>query len=241
MSLNKFHEEIKKHALENPKEEVCGLIVLNNDKTISIIPCKNESTSKKNNFIISASKFISFKLKKHILGIYHSHPKGNECPSLPDINASKELEIPYLIYSILTNNFFLYYPSSYEPDDLLGRPYIKGFYECVSLLKDYFIKKLYLNITRYYYNYWLPECSRTANKDLSDVMESHFRIIELENIKEHDVIVFSIRKNYRQHVGIYIGNNDFIHQPAEGTSRKETLDNKWAKRIHNIYRHDSLV
>ena len=91
MSLNNFHEKVKAHALEKPEEEVCGFIILNPDNTISVERVKNENPNKKLSFSISPKTFLEKKLNKKILGIYHSHPEGNENPSLHDLNISQEL------------------------------------------------------------------------------------------------------------------------------------------------------
>lgn len=241
MNLNNFYLEIKAHALEKPKEEVCGFILLQADNTVCVKKTKNENPNRHISFSISPSAFIENQVQNKILGIYHSHPSGNENPSLHDLNISQELGIPFLIYSVTFDRFFLHFPNSFEPDDLLKRPYIKGFYECTCLLKDYFIQKLNINITRYNYNYWLPDCDKEANEMLDKVMQSNFKYQERKNIKEHDVIIFQIKKEGRRHVGIYLGNDYFIHQCGNSMSQKTLLDERWQKKIKGVYRHPQLV
>jgi proteasome lid subunit RPN8/RPN11 len=241
MSLNNFHEQVKAHALEKPEEEVCGFIILNPDNTISVERVKNENPNKKLSFSISPKTFLEKKLNKKILGIYHSHPEGNENPSLHDLNISQELGMPFFIYSILTDNFFLHFPHSFEPDDLLKRPYVKGFYECTCLLKDYFIKELNINITRCHYNYWLPECDKESNRILENVMHSNFVYKQKNELKKHDIIIFKIKKEGRKHVGVYQGDDYFIHQCGNSISQKTLLDKRWQKKIKGVYRHPQLV
>ena len=241
MNISKFHKDIVSHSKSKPDEEVCGFVILNPDLTVSAEPAINENPDKKDCFEISSKKFIDYKLNKKILGIYHSHPRSDESPSERDKKISEETGIPYLIYSLLTKKFFLYYPESYSPVELLGRPYIKGFYECTCLFKDYFNVKLGINITRWHDNYWLTESDEEANETLDIILNKNLNKINLQEIKKHDVIVFQVKKNKRKHVGIYLGNDYFIHQCGGGLSQKQFLDNRWQQKIKGAYRHPSLV
>ena len=236
-----FTEDIIKHAESSPGEECCGFVLLNENLEVVVEPCINESSTPKDCFSISPSKFIDYTLTKKILGIYHSHPFSEERPSIHDIKASEESGIPYIIYSLKTKKKFLYYPESYQPVPLLQRPYVQGFYECTSLMKDYFQKELELSIVKWNKNYWLPEDHGKANELLSKIFSKELKEINPKKIKKHDVIVFQIKKNARFHVGMYCGKDEFMHQPAPLLSRKEVLDERWHKKIKRVYRHPDLV
>ena len=80
MNLNNFYLEIKAHALEKPKEEVCGFILLQADNTVCVKKTKNENPNRHISFSISPSAFIENQVQNKILGIYHSHPSNeNAC------------------------------------------------------------------------------------------------------------------------------------------------------------------
>ncbi len=241
MNSSDFQKQIVNHAKQNPEEEVCGFIVLCEDLSVRVVPAINENPNKSECFSISPQKFISTKLNNKILAIYHSHPKGNCFPSDRDRNASKEMGIPYLIYGLKNDSTFLYYPESYEPDELIGRPYITGIYECTSLFKDYFIKNLNLNITEWNENYWLPQKDHEANRLLMNILSSRANKVTLNQLQEHDIIVFQPKRDKRFHVGIYTGNDYFIHQPMHNLSSKQILDDRWQSKIKHVYRHPSLV
>lgn len=241
MNLNSYHNIIIEHAESEPFIEVCGFVVLNKDLSISIHQQKNQSSTPEECFEISPQKWIDFSLKNKILAVYHSHPKSKEKPSCQDIKMSEEMGVPYLIYSLITKNFFLYYPESYTPDSLLGRPYVKGLYECTCLFKDYFIQKMGINITKWNDNYWLTEDDAEANNLLDNILNKNLLKIEKNQIREHDVIVFQIKTNGRKHVGIYLGDDYFMHQCNNTSSRKQLLDTRWQSKIKAVYRHPSLV
>ena len=168
-----FEELIIDHAKSHPHEEVCGFVLLEDNLEIKIEPAKNESPKPRECFSISPLKFIDYKLSKNILGIYHSHPITTERPSKRDMDSSEESGIPYLIYSLKTKKFFLYYPESYEPSPLLQRPHVKAFYECTCILKDYFKKVLDINISKWNRNYWLPEAYTASNDLLLKILKEY--------------------------------------------------------------------
>ena len=64
---------------------------------------------------------------------------------------------------------------------------------------------------------------------------------EDKKLQKHDVIVFKVGHNDRCHVGVYCGDDYFIHQADKILSRKELLDHRWQAKIKEVYRHSSLV
>lgn len=242
MTSSNFFDSIIQHASSSPGKEVCGFVILSDDLIPYTEESINENPKPEDSFSISPAKFLNNKLSKNILGIYHSHTKHSEFPSEHDKIASEATGVPYLIYSLVTKKFFLYYPESYEPTNLLGRPYVKGFYECTCILKDYFISNLNNNITTWNENYWLPESDQEANKLLLNILNDN--LIELnkkDNIQKHDIIVFELREGKRFHVGIYLGNDYFVHQPMHGLSSNQLFDERWQSKVKHVYRHHSLV
>lgn len=236
-----FEREIIEHAESLPEEEVCGFVILNNNLTITVERALNENPNPRDCFSISPRRFLEYKLNKKILGIYHSHPTTTELPSKHDKAMSEEMGIPYLTYSLKTTKFYLYYPESYPVNNIVGRPYIKGFYECTCLLKDYFLKNLNINISKWNKNYWLPTKDKDANKLLLKVLNKNLVEIKKEEARKHDIVVFDLKKGKRLHIGIYCGGDSFVHQPLNTLSREELLDNRWQNKIKALYRHPSLV
>ena len=236
-----FEEEIKEHAKSLPDEEVCGVILIEPDNSVRVERMKNESEDKKKNFHLSPSKFLEYKINNRVLGIYHSHPTTTERPSKIDRAMSEEMGIPYLIYSLKNNKFFLYYPQSYKPYKLISRPYIKSFYECVCIWKDYYTKELGIDISKWNKNYWLPDKDIEANKLLIKILEKNAHKKRKDQIKKNDILVFELKKGKRFHVGVSVGGGNFLHQPIDTLSRVDMLDERWQKKIKYIFRHPSLV
>lgn len=236
-----FHHKVIEHAQECPEEEVCGFILLKGDLSVEVERAKNESPNPKECFSISPGKFLDYKINKTILGIYHSHPRTSEKPSNHDVKISEEMGIPYLIHSLKTNNFFLHYPKSYEAPPLVMRPYVKGFYECTCILKDYFKKELNVEISQWNKNYWLPQDDKKANKLLIKILDKNLNKIESKFIRKNDVIVFEVKRGQRLHIGVCCEDDEFIHQTDNTLSRKQILDDRWQAKIKDVYRRPALV
>ncbi len=64
--------------------------------------------------------------------------------------------------------------------------------------------------------------------------------IKFEDLQPGDLVFFNTRKSRFSHVGIYVGNNEFIHAPRTGkTIRVESLTkNYWLKRFNGATRVD---
>lgn len=64
--------------------------------------------------------------------------------------------------------------------------------------------------------------------------------IKFEDLQPGDLVFFNTRKSKFSHVGIYVGNNEFIHAPRTGkTIRVENLTkNYWLKRFNGATRFD---
>jgi hypothetical protein len=66
------------------------------------------------------------------------------------------------------------------------------------------------------------------------------RAVRVTELQPGDLVFFGIRRrNQTSHVGIYIGNNEFVHAPTRGERvRVDTLDNAyWSKRFNGARRY----
>ena len=95
--------EIKSYAESVPREESCGVVVLFQGN-LSFIPCENLSENRYSNFFIDPNILID----NNVVYIYHSHVDQSSKPSFLDIKSSKSLCIPYLIYSLRDEDFYLH-------------------------------------------------------------------------------------------------------------------------------------
>lgn len=114
-----------------------------------------------------------------------------------------------------------------ESVNYLGIPYkyggdnpIEGF-DCSG-----FVKYIYQKVAKL-------EVPRTTTSQLKIG-----KPIKMTNIQKGDLIFFGINSKYVNHVGIYIGDNQFIHAPSTGsTVRVEKVTSSyWSKKIRGVRR-----
>jgi proteasome lid subunit RPN8/RPN11 len=91
-------DKVKKNCLKNKNEESCGMIIAD-----EVIACENLSPFPSNHFIINP--MIVFEKKPDY--IYHSHVRSSCKPSRLDLIQFKEINIPFLIYSLIDDEFYL--------------------------------------------------------------------------------------------------------------------------------------
>lgn len=94
---------IKTQFKDDLKRESCGIIYRKNGE-LSFLKVKNMSGDPENHFLINPAVIIDYSP----LVIVHSHVDSCAAPSQLDISSSNELCIPYLIYSIRFDEFYLY-------------------------------------------------------------------------------------------------------------------------------------
>ena len=96
-------EEIKSYCRKNSNIECCGVIYCEN-KQLLFLECANISKNPDHNFSIDPEILIDYNVKY----VVHSHTLGSAKPSINDVRNSDESCIPYLIYSLRDDDFYLY-------------------------------------------------------------------------------------------------------------------------------------
>lgn len=95
--------KIKIYCKQNSNVESCGVIVSLEGQDV-FVECENLSKKPAGNFYINPRILIDYDVKY----IVHSHTNCSSRPSENDIVQCNEICIPYLIYSLRDDDFFLY-------------------------------------------------------------------------------------------------------------------------------------
>lgn len=108
LGLNKifnssFLGELKLYSKKTPDQECCGIIIKENNLN-KFISCENKSLYPNESFVIGSHIIIDYDVEY----IFHSHTIGSANPSIKDMRVSEELCIPFLIYSLSCDEFYLY-------------------------------------------------------------------------------------------------------------------------------------
>jgi proteasome lid subunit RPN8/RPN11 len=103
----KICEEILRHARENPLAECCGLLAGREGTITCSFEAVNAASDPTKSYEIAPAEI--FKIIRELrtsglelLGIYHSHPTGENRPSARDIELAYYPQTPYFIISALS-------------------------------------------------------------------------------------------------------------------------------------------
>lgn len=102
--------------------EACGIIGTDSDNNFVYRSMRNRSKEPDKYFMIDPYDYLSFIKKFKCLSIFHTHLAGNEEPSDFDSKTSENCCYPFIIYSVVTEKFFIYEPHYKDYDvNILSR------------------------------------------------------------------------------------------------------------------------
>jgi proteasome lid subunit RPN8/RPN11 len=235
--MNKIliRSQIKKHALDLNNEEVCGFIYISDSGRLKSIRCDNLHDDKKNQFLINPKEFIKLKKNYIILSVYHSHINCGPEPSKTDLMTSEELCLPYYIYSLKSDSFFLSIPRSYQPE-LFGRRYIEEFMNSFVFVKNYYEQKFELYFNKKY-NYIEHDDPKLYNSLMINALtEVGFEEIDLSDIKKNDMILFNNKNSEYYSCGVYQEKNKLAHHQFKKKSCVSSMTNYGMDKVYKVYR-----
>ena len=99
---------MREEAARDPQRECCGLLA-GHDGTISaIFPARNAHANPATGYEIAPQELFELMREMRaqglqLLGIYHSHPRGENRPSFTDIEQALYPDTPYFIVSPLAD------------------------------------------------------------------------------------------------------------------------------------------
>lgn len=230
MSYTKYSDSItnaiKEHAKAEFPRESLGYIYAG-----KYWPCENIHEKPTEFFRMSQADYVRImKLKPD--AVVHSHPNGPDTPTKEDMNFQVESGVGHGIVVVIRDRDGIhahdpfYWGGCYKPGPLLGREFRHGVYDCYSLIKDTYRKKL---------NIELPEGPRSDNwwehgEDLymENFKRAGFRIISQGEARRWDLFLANIRSPTINHGGVYLGNGIIMHHLVRRLSRREPLG-PWQK------------
>jgi proteasome lid subunit RPN8/RPN11 len=266
---------IASHAKEDPNNEVCGVIADG-----KVIRCRNAIGSLSEaelgqikardnyspDFILDAADWLKVQANNtEIQAVYHSHHLESHAEELSgaDIQQSKLLKTPYIMYHTLYDSWDLYSPHFPHPyplklnraanpksiDFYLQRPWKYDRSDCYSLVWDYYRGVLGIDIGE------VPrdkDPRRMITKDwdryrqeLPDRGFVHLRGAAI--LQDHDVVLMKVNSKHNpEHIGVIIDAQKslMLHHPGDPKlSLREIYGGFWrdAAMGYGVYRHKSLV
>jgi proteasome lid subunit RPN8/RPN11 len=240
---NNILSESKQYALENPRDEICGLIYHHNNKQ-KFLKCKNIASKTNKNFIINPQDFEMCSYKGKILACYHSHPIDRSF-SHEDIEQSFLNDIPYLLYNIPKDKFYFFDPIKYHYlEKYLNIPFVYGKSDCWNLVSDYFQNELSISLRdpapdRYLY----PDEVIDVSRHIEFFAKSGLKLLpDLKSIKTNDLLVFDgFGTDIATHFAIYLENDLILHNIYLKKTKIQSYRKWHRKYLKYILRHENFI
>lgn len=235
--MNKISTAIKKAIAAEARaarpSECCGFVV-NGD----LVPCKNVHDSPLTNFAISAEDYARAEGLGVIEAVYHSHVSELNQFSRHDIQACKQLNIPWIIYHLHSGDFHYGDPTGKAPYE--GREWIYGLHDCYSLVRDFYLREFQIELDDFYRG----EDEEWLNSGWSMFTDNY----ESQGFKEvgrpdrrGDVLLMQLQSDVPNHTGVMIGGgNRFYQHLSNRLSLSSVYGGYWAKVTVKVLRHKDL-
>lgn len=218
----------KKHARECFPEESCGMVVSG-----EFIPCKNIATDPLKDFKIDTKLYINN--SSNLEAIIHSH-NNHPHASRKDMEQQLATNVPWGLINLFKGNVtgIWFWGDSLPMQDLIGRPFVHGIYDCYALVRDYYKKEKQIILPMF------PRDEDFWKKDEHLFIDNYEKIgfvrINKEELKEGDAILGTVLSYIINHSGVYIGNGLILHHLSNRLSRVEPLG-RWKKYITHYLRY----
>lgn len=124
--------------------------------------------------------------------------------------------------------------------DLLKSPYLLGTNDCYTVVREVLNRAFGVLMP----NYARPEFFYDPQLDLFTkiAQEPYFEHLPVDAkfLKSGDILCFKVHNERVNHVGIYLGNNLFLHQLYNCNPREENLSMAWLRRVDIVLRHKDV-
>ena len=124
----------------------------------------------------------------------------------------------------------------------LSKKHQYGEFDCIELIRLFYKNELDIDFPLPTYpksRDWMKHFSTDNVDGWDSTCAVKVKLTEAEN---YDVIAFkSTRSNLIIHFGLFLKPTQMLHIEEGGVSVVETLSDYWVKRIHSLYRHESMV
>ena len=125
-------------------------------------------------------------------------------------------------------------PKTIKYAKYIGRAFELGTSDCYSLIQDFYKNEYNIILNNYIRN----DNVFKLNPDIvrENYIKEGFVEIQYKDLQIGDGIVFGLTKT-SPHIGIFIGNNLFLHFPSEKYSTAQFITDSWKKQIIFCARH----
>lgn len=225
--------EIAALSREAEPREACGLIVQVERQQV-VRGAENVSPTPDLSFVIPAETWREAEALGEVVAIWHSHPIGPPRLSPMDRAAMGKLGKPWVLYDGSSGEVYTYHPGPPGDQPLIGRPWRWGTLDCFSLARDYY--RLTFGID--FPDFTRPAKWPPAEPDflLNSAMVLGFYEVAPTALAVHDVLLIRVMAEQPNHIGIYTGENTFLHHATGRASASDQYAARWRRQTAHVMR-----
>lgn len=124
---------------------------------------------------------------------------------------------------------------------LLEAPYVLGTSDCFTVVREILNRAFGVVIPNYArpFRFHTPELNlmlRIAQEDFFIERPA----VDLKDFQPGDILCFTVNSETVNHVGIYVGNNVFVHQLHNCSPREDDLSLNWMRRLKYVFYHQDV-
>ncbi|NIF20572.1 C40 family peptidase [Candidatus Pantoea multigeneris] len=234
----KVLEAIQQHVAAAYPNEACGVIV-QNGRAQQYIPCRNTAEVPTENFTLAPEDFTAAEALGEVLMIIHSHPDVVQLiPSEMDRIQCDWSGVEWGIMSWPDGDFCTLSPR--VDRDYTGRPWVIGYADCWSLIKEYYSREFSLALGDYSVplEWWID--GKEALYDDNWEKEG-FAEISTSDLRHGDIIMMRLQSSVTNHAAVYLGENIILHHLSGQLSTRIPYGSYHRDRTVRIVRHKELM
>ena len=148
--------------------------------------------------------------------------------------------MPFVIYSVEDDDFYVHIPESCPIKHLTGRSYVDGLQNCITLVVDFYRKNYKFNFESF--NFYLKRTDYSWEIVFDKLLEvknmfkkNGFSKIKKTSIRYGDLVIFQRAKN-QVHLGVYLENEKILHHPFHSLSVESFFNEEIKENLHSVYR-----
>jgi cell wall-associated NlpC family hydrolase len=226
-------EEFHNYVISEFPKEACGIL-----QDGVFIPVENIA-SDPINFFEFPSK-VSLGLQGIEYSVLHSHTMQEfthdpRIPSMEDMQGRKASGVPWgIVHSEGENVSDILWFGEITTEPYIGRKYLQNIYDCFTLVRDFYSEHFKVDIGLHPrpadWEGWNPLYIEQNYQTLgfSPVTTAEFG----------DILLFSIGSRHINHLGIYLGGDEFYHHLYNRVSCKDSVK-KWERQLLKILRYSN--
>ncbi len=231
-------ERAAKAAFPN---EACGLVVKRGKRSVWV-ECPNTHTSPEKQFRIDPSDYTRIADTGEIVGVWHTHPRGEAWASEADKVGCELSELPWYIFplyetpaDIVFGDTVFMRPSGFVMP-YIERPYVYGVFDCYSLAQDYYAREFGIELANTFPR--IEEWWKHGHNFFVEGFEG-VGLVRLVNRTPEvgDLFLIQTDGTVPNHVAVYIGNDMIMHHCHGRMSRRDIYGGYWAKHTTHHLRH----